>query len=103
MKRAALFVLSIATLAAVQTPTSAQAPTRTASPESASRQAVMICASDSATRRAFQREHGSTPVFVTAREVMEAQRAGEAWSTPRCMNEQEYRRLVLIANPRASL
>ena len=102
MRRFPTLALSLAAAAAVHAPVQAQSPTRTAS-EPAGRQTVMICASDNATRRAYQREHGSAPVFVTAREVMDAQRAGEAWSKPRCMNEQEYRRLILLANTRASL
>ncbi|QYF86843.1 hypothetical protein [Brevundimonas sp. PAMC22021] len=103
MRRLTALALSLAAAAAVHAPVKAQGPTRTAASEPAGRQTVMICASDNATRRAYQREHGSAPVFVTAREVMDAQRAGEAWSKPRCMNEQEYRRLILLANTRASL
>ena len=40
---------------------------------------------------------------VTAREAVEARRNAEAWSTPRCMTEREYGRLVATANTRAGL
>jgi len=54
---------------------------------------VMECGRDVATRRAFTREHGAAPIFVTAREVRLAQRRGETWSTPRCMTTREHARL----------
>jgi hypothetical protein len=55
---------------------------------------VMECGNDAATRRAFTREHGAAPVFVTAREVQSAQAAGEIWATPRCMTAREHARLT---------
>lgn len=54
--------------------------------------AVLICATDAATRRAFTREHGAAPVFVTAREVLSLRASDPAWSTPRCMTPREHAR-----------
>lgn len=53
---------------------------------------VLICATDAATRRAFTREHGAPPVFVTAREVLSVRTSDPAWSAPRCMTELEHAR-----------
>lgn len=54
--------------------------------------AVMICGTDAATRRAFTREHGAAPVFVTAREALSVRVSDPAWSTPRCMTAREHAR-----------
>jgi len=54
--------------------------------------AVMICGTDAATRRAFAREHGAAPVFVTAREALSVRTSDPAWSTPRCMTAREHAR-----------
>ena len=54
--------------------------------------AVMICGTDAATRRAFAREHGAAPVFVTAREALSVRASDPAWTTPRCMTEREHAR-----------
>lgn len=51
---------------------------------------VMICAQDAATRRAFAREHGASPIFVTAREVLSLRRTDARWTSPRCMTEREH-------------
>lgn len=53
---------------------------------------VLICATDAATRRAFTREHGAPPVFVTAREALSIRTSDPAWSAPRCMTAQEHAR-----------
>lgn len=53
---------------------------------------VLICGTDAATRRAFTREHGAAPVFVTAREVLSVRTSDPAWSTPRCMTAREHAR-----------
>jgi len=63
----------------------------------------MICETDAATRRAYQREYGVQPVFVTAREAIQARHDGEAWNAPRCMTEREYARLVATTQTRAGL
>lgn len=59
---------------------------------SANARAVMICSTDTATRRAFTREHGAAPIFVTAREVLSVRAADPAWSAPRCMTAREHAR-----------
>lgn len=53
---------------------------------------VMICAQDAATRRAFAREHGAAPIFVTASQAMATRRSDAPWTTPRCMTEREHGR-----------
>lgn len=55
--------------------------------------AVMICDTDAATRRAFTREHGAAPVFITAEEAMRVRPSDPAWSAPRCITEREHARL----------
>jgi hypothetical protein len=54
--------------------------------------AVLICDTDEATRRAFTREHGAPPVFVTAREVLSVRPSDPAWEAPRCMTAREHAR-----------
>ena len=104
MTRFTASALTLAVLAASAAPALAQNPAQKQKVEQpAPRQSVMICATDVATRRAYQREHGVQPVFVTAREAVEARRNAEAWSAPRCMTEREYGRLVATANTRAGL
>ncbi len=51
---------------------------------------VLICASDSATRRAFTREYGAAPVFVTAQEALSIRPTDAVWSSPRCMTSREH-------------
>ncbi|WP_420470232.1 hypothetical protein [Brevundimonas sp. FT23042] len=63
---------------------------------------VMVCATDAATRRAFTREHGAAPVFITAREVQALRPTDPTWSTPRCITATEHARLMSrSANARA--
>lgn len=66
-------------------------PTR--APEGAER-VVMICEQDAATRRAFRREHGQAPAFVTAEQALQARSTGQVWDAPRCMTAREHTRLV---------
>lgn len=54
--------------------------------------AILICNTDAATRRAFTREHGAPPVFVTAREALSVRTSDPAWTTPRCMTAREHAR-----------
>lgn len=54
---------------------------------------VMICDTDADTRRAFTREHGAAPVFITADEALRVRPSDPAWDAPRCMTEREYARL----------
>ena len=100
--------LIAAALAAAATPSLAQQslrqqtqPHETVRP--AALRAVMACKTDTATRRAYQREFGAAPVFVTAQEAVAARENGQRWSTPRCMTEHQYNRLVASTQTRASL
>lgn len=54
--------------------------------------AVLICDTDAATRRAFTREHGAPPVFLTAREALSVRPSDPAWGAPRCMTAREHAR-----------
>ncbi|MDP1913772.1 hypothetical protein [Brevundimonas sp.] len=54
--------------------------------------AVMICGTDPATRRAFAREHGAAPIFVTAREALSVRTSDPVWNAPRCMTAREHSR-----------
>ncbi|MDP3801478.1 hypothetical protein [Brevundimonas sp.] len=56
----------------------------------ASARAVLICDTDEATRRAFIRQHGAPPVFVTAREALSVRPSDPAWNAPRCMTAREH-------------
>ncbi len=58
----------------------------------ASARPVLICAADAATRRAFTREHGTAPIFVTARDLLSVRTSDPAWTTPRCMTAREHAR-----------
>ncbi|TPW04614.1 MAG: hypothetical protein FD125_1064 [bacterium] len=53
---------------------------------------IMVCGTDAATRRAFTREHGAAPIFVTAREALSVRVSDPAWTTPRCMTAREHTR-----------
>ncbi|WP_332657066.1 hypothetical protein [Brevundimonas sp.] len=66
---------------------------RKASDARQTNRAVMICDTDAATRRAFTREHGAAPVFITAEEAMRVRPSDPAWSAPRCITEREHARL----------
>ena len=63
---------------------------------------VLICESDAATRTAFTRQYGAEPVFLTAREAIEAKTAGQTWATPRCMTEREHGRYVQLTQAYAA-
>lgn len=54
--------------------------------------AIFVCGTDAATRRAFTREHGAPPVFVTAREALSVRSNDPAWTAPRCMTAREHAR-----------
>lgn len=54
---------------------------------------VLICERDAASRRAFTREYGAAPVFITAREAQAVRRSEPGWSAPRCMTETEHAKL----------
>lgn len=65
--------------------------------QSSTARPVLVCATDAATRRAFTREHGAAPVFITAREALSLQPSDPSWSTPRCMTAVEHARYVSAA------
>lgn len=96
--------LIAAALMAAAPPVLAQV--RTESPRAtraATLQAVMVCATDTATRRAYQRQFGAAPQFVTAQEAIASHQAGTRWGAPRCMTQHQYDRLVASTQTRASL
>lgn len=93
---AAVFaVVSTASVAAAQ-----QTPMTRAEPRA--ERIAYICASDEITRRAFEREYGSAPIFVTAEEALAAVAAGERWTTPRCMTETQHARLERLRRQTAA-
>lgn len=73
-------------------------PTQTA----ANGRPVLVCATDAATRRAFTRDHGARPVFITAREALSVRPTDPTWDAPRCMTAREHARYVEAANTYAS-
>lgn len=103
MPRFVSSALAVAALVAAATPVLAQAPGPVRAERAATLQSVMMCATDTATRRAYQREFGTAPVFVTAQEVLASRQAGTRWAAPRCMTEHQYNRLVASTQTRASL
>ena len=97
------FTASVAGLAFAVTAFSSAAaapPGGSTAPAANARQVVMWCESGALSRRAFEREHGRTQVFVTAEQVIAAQRAGEAWDAPRCMTSREQARLTRTLSAR---
>ena len=95
--------LIVAALAAAASPSLAQQTQARETVRPAALRAVMVCKTDTATRRAYQREFGAAPVFMTAQEAVAARENGQRWSTPRCMTEHQYNRLVAFTQTRASL
>jgi len=63
--------------------------------------AVLICDTDAATRRAFIRDHGAAPVFITAEEALRVRPSDPSWSAPRCITEREHARLRDAASAQA--
>lgn len=59
--------------------------------------AVMVCGQDALTARSFERTYGERPTFMTAREVLAADKG---WTAPRCMSEREYAELVRVDETR---
>lgn len=59
--------------------------------------AVMVCGQDAMTARSYERTYGERPVFMTARQVLEADKG---WEAPRCMSEREYAELVRVNEAR---
>lgn len=92
--RAFIPLVGLAALAAATTVPVGLASAEDAEQSSARADArpVLICATDAATRRAFTREHGAAPVFVTAREALTVRPSDPAWTAPRCMTVREHAR-----------
>lgn len=89
-----LFAASLAAgvALAAASPAAAIDPRNAADVRQASR-AVLICDTDAGTRRAFTREHGAPPVFITAEEALQVRPSDPSWTTPRCITEREHARL----------
>lgn len=60
--------------------------------------AVMICGQDQMTAQSYERTYGERPTFMTARQVLTADKG---WDAPRCMSEREYAELVRVNEARA--
>ena len=82
------------------TPALATPPGGSTAPTAHARQVVMWCDSGAMARRAYEREHGRAPVFVTADQVLAAHRSGQTWDAPRCMTSREHARLSRSVNAR---
>lgn len=96
MTRFTISAVAVAVALAAAAPAiAAQSPTQTSAPKQTAKveRVVMQCDTDAATRRAFMREHGAAPVFVTADEALAARASGQTWATPRCMTAREHGRL----------
>lgn len=94
-------LLAGAAPALAQTPErSPQSPTRVSTVQP--QRVVLICEADAATRTAFTRQYGAEPVFLTAREAVEAKAAGQGWTTPRCMTEREHARYARLTQAYAA-
>lgn len=94
-------ILSLAIAAGLAAP--ALAVSDTPSQATAAPRAVLICGQDAATRRSFEARYGAAPVFVTAREALDAAAANERWDAPRCMTEREHARYARLRQERAAL
>ena len=81
-------IAALAMIAATTAPAAASGAAEAQS--SAQARPVLVCATDAATRRAFTREHGAPPQFITARQALAIQASDPTWSTPRCMTAREH-------------
>jgi hypothetical protein len=68
-----------------------------ATPSDPVTKAVMVCGQDAMTARSYERTYGERPTFMTARQVLEADKG---WDAPRCMSEREYAELVRVNEAR---
>lgn len=90
-------VYAFAALAAAASALTAMPAAATEAAQSSTARPVLVCATDAATRRAFTREHGAAPVFITARQALALTPSDPSWSTPRCMTAIEHARFVNAA------
>lgn len=86
--RAAILTAAVLTLSA------GTAGAQQAQPQPRLQRVVMQCDGDAATRRAFTREFGEAPRFVTAEEARRAGAEHQRWTAPRCMTASEHARLT---------
>jgi len=68
-----------------------------ATPSDPVTKAVMVCGQDAMTARSYERTYGERPTFMTASQVLEADKG---WDAPRCMSEREYAELVRVNEAR---
>ncbi len=73
---------------------------RAASPRSEARIAVTVCERDALTQAAFRDQHGPSPTYVTADDVLAARDAGERWAESRCMTARQHLELRQRLTPR---
>lgn len=83
---------AVASVVTLLSPTAVLAADPAQAREAAPARTVLVCGTDAATRRAFVREHGSAPVFLTASEALSVRVSDQAWSAPRCMTAREHAR-----------
>lgn len=88
---------ALAALAAAASALTALPAVALEAPAPSTARPVLVCATDAATRRAFTREHGAAPVFISAREALALRPSDPSWSTPRCMTPIEHARFVNAA------
>lgn len=91
-----VILAAVACAGAAAAQTAPQAPSRGERQDEA--RGVLICKTDTASRRAFARQYGERPVFITAREALEVRREAPRWEAPRCMTEREHARYEQAAN-----
>lgn len=94
MHRFTASAAGLALAVAALSPALAAPPGGSTAPTANTRQVVMWCESGAMARRAYEREYGRAPVFVTADQAMAAHRSGETWDAPRCMTAREHARLT---------
>ncbi|GAA0647315.1 hypothetical protein [Brevundimonas lenta] len=71
-------------------------------PDTDAQVAVTLCERDALTQAAFRRNHGPSPEFVTAADVMRAREAGERWAEPKCISVRQQRELNRMLGQRTS-
>ncbi|WP_269516190.1 hypothetical protein [Brevundimonas subvibrioides] len=62
-------------------------------PGATARIAVTVCERDALTQASFRDQHGPSPQYVTANDVLAARDAGERWAQARCMTGRQHREL----------
>jgi hypothetical protein len=98
-----LFTAAVVAGVAVASTVSAMTPVQERAPGAAQPAArgVLICERNAASRRAFAREYGAAPVFITAHEAVTVRPSEPAWAAPRCMTETEHAKWVEAGRQRS--